>query len=1080
MLVLLLILFPAITWAWEPSCPLGSNPDASWVLCLDAEEFDYQVTGIANNGSGLIRLTHANNPVPNAWATSTTYPITGTVKAEDGSVRIRSSSNMAPQLIHNGFAALVNVGGTVEANGRHRVRTIIRKASANVAADTITLDSGINGLQENDQVYINLGYNTDGAVVSSLAGPGLGNVYFVKGLAGNTFQISTTAGGAAVNMTSTAGVILVRGASLIDLPEVGYQNAWTSGGIISKRFAVVKNSSLPYEYWPITNVDATHVDLVGSTYSGQTGNWLVSPCDSSGQSEECFLVTGGSNYIASSTLYDPQAFKIMPCKSPVGTHCFHGDPVRGGSGSGYNPVAITPTDEISVRYYEREIGLKNSLGSHGVAVVMNHGSILAVEPQQTGWFMIYEASGQTSTALGGGQNWFPTVLQTAVPVVSSSKWHLYEIHAKMETTWTDGISRTIASFSNDGTGKIRVNLSDPHGHFNGNTVTISGADASWGANGNWTIEQAGSATIDPGSFVLTGSTYAAGSGSVGTAVLKNGKGEPGECDGDLTVWIDNTLVLSYPTICFGRLNNALPGHVGLQFATVWAPRRYEHRNIDAGAIEIDGVVVKTSSFSGGGPYIGASVVENAANMGVNGHPFMAFNGGQDTVACLMDQLNAPGGTSAYTGAMCKSGYSTSNNIGASGLSSGAGGAIRVTATYEHGLWTGDQVFLSGTGLAGTNASGAWTITRISDTAFDLNGSTYGSTNASASRFDNRYGMRKAFVDCSQSSSIYSKTGSLQLFANLGWRNRPGTIDPAITAPGKTISPLCGANVPSSSATTTSTISGLQSSQALLGSYKLRVDGSLCTTVNCGAGVYHGRNAGAYTNSGTQNPGGVILTGCGGNLIKTCGPDYLHPTQVVNQWMLVPASLPISTYSSCDVTNKSCVAYSGFVGTTTTSYGNFLAITITSTGKWGVVQRDNNDNARKQVYEGSVPVSFDKWDRVELVAYLNGADKDKFSLRVNGQLAIDTQALTYSISQNGGTGRNWLYCSIPAGESCSNPGAVEGIIEHVLGSGDVSIWIDQFVYANASIQSCDGWSGDLAACPFNPPQKTTKTLIRRRS
>ncbi len=1078
-LAIMLVLCPLSAVAWEPGCPLGSNPDASWILCLDAEEFDYAVTGITDNGSGAIRLEHSNNPVPNAWATSTTYPITGTVKAENGAVRLRSSANMQPQLTHNGFVAVVNVGGTVEANGRHRIAAILRKASADIAADTVTLDSEINGLQENDQVYINLGYNTDGDVVSSVAGPGLGNVYFVKGLTpnGRTFQISTSPGGVAANMTSTAGIVIVRAASLIDLPEVGYVNTYTSGGSISRRYVELKNSSLPYRYWPIASVDTTHVDLVGSTYAGQvpTG-WKLSPCDSTGQSEECFLVTGGNNYVVSNTLYDESAFKVVPCKAAVGTHCFRGNPARGSSGSGYNAVGITPTTEIAMRYYEREIGKKSGKGSHGPAIVMNQGSIMAVEPQQTTWFMIYEASGQVSTALGGGQNWYPTVLQTSVPVVGAGKWHLYEVYAKMETSWTDGLDRTIASFSNQG-GLIKVNFDDPHGHFNGNTVTITGADASWGANGTWTIEQAGSATIDPGSVVLTGSTFSNGSGATGVATLKDGKGEPGECDGALKVWIDSTLVADYPTMCWGRLNNVLPGYAGLEFATVWAPRRYEHRDTDSGTIEIDGVVVKTSDFVGAGPYIGASAIENSGNIGVAGHPFMIFNGGQENTACLIDPLSAPGGTSAYTGAMCKSGYSTSPNIGVSGLSAGTGGEILVTSTYEHGLWTGDQVFLSGTGLSGTGAAGTWIITRISDTTFQLIGSTYGATNATTARYEQRVGTRKSFVDCSNSSSIFSKTGAAQLFNNLGWRNRPGTIDSTISAPGETISPLCGANRPSSSATTTSTVSGLQSGEATPGSYKLHVDGALCSTVNCGAGAFYGRDAGAYTASGTQNPGGAILTGCGGNKIKTCGPDYLHDVQVVNQWMLAPASLPSSTYSSCNATTKSCVAYSGFVGTTATAYGNYLAITVTDNGRWGVVQRDNNDNARKAVYEGTIPVSFDHWDRVELIAFLGGTDQDTFSLRVNGQLAINKQLLTYSIAQNGGTGRNWLYCSIAAGQTCSNPGAVEGIIEHLLGVGDVVVWVDQFMYTNASLESCDGWTGDVAACPFTPV-KTGKTIRRR--
>ena len=62
------------------------------------------------------------------------------------------------------------------------------------------------------------------------------------------------------------------------------------------------------------------------------------------------------------------------------------------------------------------------------------------------------------------------------------------------------------------------------------------------------------------------------------------------------------------------------------------------------------------------------------------------------------------------------------------LANNGSGLIRVTYN-AHGLETGDRVFLQGVlGVDGANAS--WTVTRINDNAFDLQGSTFSGSHTS--------------------------------------------------------------------------------------------------------------------------------------------------------------------------------------------------------------------------------------------------------------------------------------------------------------------------------------------------------------
>ena len=1077
LLLLILSLLEAPALAWEPECPLGTNPDASWEVCLDGEEFDYPVTAIADNGSGAIRLTHANNP--STWYSSTTASVTGTIAAEDGSVRLLfGSTDISAATLHNTYHAIVNVGGTTEANGRHIGRMVMRQATVDASANTFTLTSSIAGLANNDRVYVRLGYNTGGTAVSSISGPSTSTAYYVKGLSGNVFQISTTAGGAAVDVTAVNGNITIQHDSMLDLPDVAYRNAWTSGGVVARRYALVKNSPLTYSYWPITSIDSTNVDLVGSTYAGPyTGTWYVSPCDDLGASEVCWKTNNGANALTTYTLADGEhGWRIQLCpNAPVGTHCYKAYTVRSGSGPNYNYTSLTGSTEISARWYDYACGLKNGKSSHSPALIYNSGGSLATEDQGTGFYVLMESKGAQSTALSGGnQSFLMTEYANAtVPVSGVCRWTLFEMYGKIETTWADGVSRDVTAIADNGSGLVKLTFANPHGHAINDTVTISGADASWGINGTWTISAVTNATALNSTITLAASTYVLGSGAKGTAALKDGKGTIGECDGVLKVWIEGSLVISHTDMCHGRLNNVSPGYVGLQFNGVWGPRLYEHRNVNGYQIAAqDAFVVKTSSFTGSGPYIGRSSVEKSVNLGTAGTPYIVVNAQQDNWVCEIDYLTATGASGSYSRAACIDGMP--NTITISGLASGTGGVIRATTSAVHGLWTGDEVFIRG-GDSGAGVNGYWTITLVDSTHFELNGSTYVTTSVATPSLNNRYGSRKIFADCSIASALYSKHGALQSYTNLGYRNHPGSLDPTKSAddePAPT-EVICGPNGANTVAAVSSSMPWVTVPRVVPGSYRVEVDGTSCGTTDCGAGAFYSRDAGLYDQNSVHAPLGKVITNCGSTNTIACGPSYTPDMMVVNLKIWIPSTLPASTYSSCDTTNKSCVVYSGFTGYASTKYGNYLGFTITSAGNWGAIQRDNNTS--KVLYTTSTPVVFDTWNRVELLVYLSGADADKITMRVNGTKILDKQTLTYKVTSNTG-GHNWLHCTLASGGSCSDPGYVEGIIDHSLGAGDVKVWIDQFTGGNASAESCDGWDAGCAT-RFTTAAKSTKIRVR---
>jgi hypothetical protein len=141
--------------------------------------------------------------------------------------------------------------------------------------------------------------------------------------------------------------------------------------------------------------------------------------------------------------------------------------------------------------------------------------------------------------------------------------------------------------------------------------------------------------------------------------------------------------------------------------------------------------------------------------------------------------------STATGAFGVQGSFTPKNIVGSTANNGAG-LIRVTTLNKHNLQTGDKVYLPGfTPGPDPNSAGEWTITRISDTTFDLQGS------ASTGTFNND-GIYVPFPKVGDTVEIAGNTGTMAL--NGTWRIKSVQNHDVVTLANSTHSGTTGGTI----------------------------------------------------------------------------------------------------------------------------------------------------------------------------------------------------------------------------------------------------------------------------------------------
>lgn len=296
------------------------------------------------------------------------------------------------------------------------------------------------------------------------------------------------------------------------------------------------------------------------------------------------------------------------------------------------------------------------------------------------------------------------------------------------------------------------------------------------------------------------------------------------------------------------------------------------------------------------------------------------------------------------------------------------------------------------------------------------------------------GARKSHWDCNTGFSPYSTQATGR------WRNNSGELDTATYAPGApTVNDdMCTAppfSVP----------------PIMEASLRISVDSQTCEA-NCGGGLQHNRTNGAYEDK-SQNSPPTSQKACGG---YACGPSFMPVQQVIYGQIYIPTAAFKPIQSDCNSLSKSCVVLSGFRGYAGSQWGHYVGLTVTEKGNWGIIQRHNNNDGKKYLFESTRAVTKDAWHEFELIVWNNNT----FSLMVDRQRLATREHLAYSVASNS-NGNNWLFCAA-VNEPCFSNGAVEGIIDFPK-MGAITTYNDNFAYGTMSYWSCDGWSAE--SCPF---------------
>lgn len=272
--------------------------------------------------------------------------------------------------------------------------------------------------------------------------------------------------------------------------------------------------------------------------------------------------------------------------------------------------------------------------------------------------------------------------------------------------------RTITGAANNGSGKIRVQVADTTGLYDGNSTTITGVVGTTEANATWIID-----VIDGTHFDLVGSTFTHAYVSGGTATTIT------------------ELPLPYSTaelfdLIASQSNDKLyVAHSAHAPATI---NRFSETNWTHTAIDfVDGPYLEvnttttTLTFGGQGP---GSVSCTASGVtGINGDtgfqstdvgrhirartPGAGWGWGKitavaDTTHCTVNLVQPVGGT-----------------IKISGAADNGSGLIRITTASDHTFVSGTRLTLAGI-IGTTEANGTWPITVLDELHFDLQGSAF--------------------------------------------------------------------------------------------------------------------------------------------------------------------------------------------------------------------------------------------------------------------------------------------------------------------------------------------------------------------
>lgn len=163
--------------------------------------------------------------------------------------------------------------------------------------------------------------------------------------------------------------------------------------------------------------------------------------------------------------------------------------------------------------------------------------------------------------------------------------------------------------------------------------------------------------------------------------------------------------------------------------------------------------------------------------------------------------------------------------------------------------------------------------------------------------------------------------------------------------------------------------------------------------------------------------------------------YVHPTRAVYGYIYLP---------SASVPNDK-IAYTGFVGKDTVTHSNYVAITEDS-DFWGIIQK-NSDGTPTVTHTTAVPIVRDTWHKFQIMIW----DTQKVSLMINDALLLDKQTLPASVS--------WAF---DGSHNSDNGGEVPTLIDYI-GTGTVTVYVDDIAAGTMSFWNCDGWTTE--SCPF---------------